>query len=151
MIHVNEIEHPFSIVAIKDTFEKYPNKYLLYYDNRWNCWFFFNFRTDADSKQNEANIRKGLSSKLKVDTDQIALDYKTEDIHHKFSVSDGEDKYYHHTLYSCELKSFSDELKQEKFTIDDVKYAWMTIDEMEKDPSIKKHNLDVVEFVKHNA
>lgn len=62
MKEANEIEHPFSIVAIKDTFEKYPNRFLLYYDNRWNSWFFFNFKTNSDEVQNEENIRNGEES-----------------------------------------------------------------------------------------
>lgn len=150
MKEANEIEHPFSIIAIKDTFEQYPNKYLLYFDNRWKCWFFLNFKTNSNDDQNESNIRKGISSKLKIDTDEIALEYKGEEIHRKYSVSNQEDRYYHHKLYNCEIKNFNDNLKNEKFTIDDVKYTWMTIDEMEKNPSIIKHNMDVVEFVKHN-
>lgn len=36
------------------------------------------------------------------------------------------------------------------FFIDGVKYKWMSIADMEKDPSIKKHNMDVVRFVKNN-
>ena len=146
----NEIEHPFSIVAIKDTFEKYPNKFLLYFDSRWKCWFFFNFKTNNDLQQNENNIKSGLSSKLKVDADDIDLEYKDEAIHHKYSESDNVEKYYHHILYNCILKNFNDEIRKDKFTIDGVDYAWMTIDEMEKNPSINKRNLDVVEFVKRN-
>lgn len=147
----NEIEHPFSIVAIKDTFEKYPNKYLLYYDNRWNCWFFFNFKTNELDEQNESNIKNGISSKLKIDTSAMKLEYKDEAIHYKYSESDKVKKYYHHKLYNCVIDDFRDELKKDKFTIDDVNYTWMTIDEMEKNPSIRQHNMDVVDFVKHNA
>ena len=63
MVANNEMEHPFSIVAIKDTFREFPNKYLLYYDNRWNCWFFFNFKTVENAEQNEASIKKGIATK----------------------------------------------------------------------------------------
>lgn len=150
MRKANEIEHPFSIVAIKDTFSEYPNKYLLYYDNRWNCWFFMNFRTNQEESQNEKNIKNGLSAKLKISPDDFDLEYRTEAIHPKYSESDKEKKYYHHRLYKCIVKEFSDDLKKSKFTIDNVDYTWMSIDEMEKNPSIRKHNMDVVEFVKHN-
>lgn len=146
----NEIEHPFSIVAIKDTFRDYPNKYLLYYDNRWNCWFFMNFKTKDDPEANISSIKQGISSKLKVDANDIELNHKAEEMHHKHSVSDDEDKWYHHKLYSCELANFRSELEKDDFSIDDVKYKWMTIAEMEKNPSIKKHNMDVVQFVKNN-
>jgi hypothetical protein len=145
----NEIEHPFSIVAIKDTFRDYPNKYLVYYDNRWSCWFFMNFKTKDNQEANISNIKQGISSKLKVDIGDIEINYKAEEMHHKHSESDDIDKWYHHSLYSCYLQNFREELEKDDFSIDDVKYKWMTIDEMEKNPSIKKHNMDVVEFVKN--
>ena len=150
MVANNEMEHPFSIVAIKDTFREFPNKYLLYYDNRWNCWFFFNFKTVENAEQNEASIKKGIATKLKINTDKISLIFKVEDIHRKYSVSDDVIKYYHHSLYDCVIDEFRDEIEKDDFSIDGIKYKWMTIDEMEKNPSIKKHNLDVVEFVKSN-
>lgn len=66
------------------------------------------------------------------------LEYRDDAIHHKYSESDKKDKYYHHSLYNCVIKEFSNELTQKNFTIDGIKYTWMTIEEMEKDPSIKK-------------
>ncbi len=146
----NEIEHPFSIVAIKDTFRDYPNKYLLYYDNRWNCWFFMNFKTKNNLDADVASIKKGVSAKLKIDASDISISFVGEEMHHKYSVSNDEDRWYHHSLYSCELANFRDELEEDDFSIDGVKYKWMSIADMEKDPSIKKHNMDVVKFVKNN-
>ena len=40
---LNEITHNHSIVIIKDTFNRYPNRLLVYDDTRWNCKFFLNY------------------------------------------------------------------------------------------------------------
>ncbi len=34
---LNEITHNHSIIIIKDTFNAYPNRFLVYEDERWNC------------------------------------------------------------------------------------------------------------------
>ena len=109
-----------------------------------------NFRTKNDQNVNMASIRNGISAKLKIDASDISIDFVGEEMHHKYSVSNDEDRWYHHSLYSCELANFRDELEKDDFSIDGVKYRWMSIAEMEKDPSIKKHNMDVVKFVKNN-
>ena len=60
-------EHPHSIVLIKDTFNQHTNRYLLYYDSRWNCKLFLNYSTITSGiKEDEANISKHLQMELKV-------------------------------------------------------------------------------------
>lgn len=44
---LNEITHNHSIVIIKDTFNRYPNRLLVYDDTRWNCKFFLNYWSAA--------------------------------------------------------------------------------------------------------
>lgn len=44
---LNEITHNHSIVIIKDTFNRYPNRLLVYDDTRWNCKFFLNYADAA--------------------------------------------------------------------------------------------------------
>lgn len=142
---LNTITHPFTIVAIKDTFNNYPNRFLLYYDQRWQCKFFFNFKTVDD---NEENIKQRLSNILKIEKKDISLVYKTERIYEKYSVSDKIDKIYEHRIYKAEISDFTDILKSNEFTIDGVKYFWMTIQDMENDTQIKEKNLDVVNIIK---
>lgn len=145
--NLNEITHPFSIVAIKDTFNQYPNKFLLYYDERWDCKFFFSYRTvDDDIK----NIISRLSNELKISRDSISAEFVTEEIYKKHSVSDNIDKVYDHKIYFANIAQFTDELKATSFTIDGKKFFWMTIQEMERDPDIQEKNLDVVNLVKSN-
>ena len=137
---------PFSIVVIKDSFQQYSNRYLLYYDDRWKCQLFINYRTSIGS-DNEQNICNRLSNELKIPTDQIAVKYITERIQRKFSVSDQVYKCYEHKIYHVTIP-FTDRLKRRKFSIDGKQYCWMTISEMEKDSDIKSKNLDVVSLVR---
>ena len=143
---LDKITHPFSIVAIKDTFNKYPNRFLLYYDARWDCDFFFSFRT-VDNNNTE-NIIKKLSAELQLDEQYIKVDYKTQEIQSKFSESDKIQKTYEHKLYCAEISHFSKQHKQDSFEINGKKFKWMTIEQMEQDENIKKKNLDVVDLVK---
>ena len=146
---LNLIQHPFSIAVIHDDFQEFPNRFLLYYDTRWNCWFFPNFRTVSDETDNMANIRDRLSKQLKIPAEQISAQFVTSRIQQKFSVSDRQVKVYDHRLYRITLPA-SDLMKQDSFIIDDRQFCWKTIDEMRADPEIQEKNLDVVSFVEES-
>ena len=136
----------FSIVALKDDFNKYSNRFLLHYDTNWNCWFFFSFPT-SDSA-NEEQIRNRMSNILKVDKNLIHLVHKSERLQPKYSLKDCVNKVYQHSLYQAVMGEFSPELKEDSFVLDGVSYKWMTIAEMEADDRIMEVNKDVVSFVK---
>lgn len=148
--NLNEIEHPFSLVAIKDTFNKYPHRYLLYYDNRWGLNLFPNYRTQATEEENIANIISHLSNELQIPAQDINVEQKGYKLTTKYSVSDNVQKVYAHTLYQANIKKLPKKLQADSFMIGDRKYSWWSIDKMEADEYIRKHNLDVVELVKHN-
>lgn len=145
--NLNETQHLFSIVAVKDTFNKFPNRFLLYYDERWNCKFFFSFRTVDDDV---TNIKIRLSHELNIPENKIDTKYVANRIDRKFSVSDQVVKTYNHSLYLATISEFTEILKQDQFVIDGKHFFWMTIPEMERDPEIQKKNLDVVHFVQEN-
>lgn len=138
--------HPFSIVAVKDTFNKHPNRFLLYYEERWKCKFFFSYKTNIDN--NEDSIKSRLSNELKIDSSTISLDFKTEKTYDKYSVSDQCMKTYVHKIYLAKISEFPELLKQKEFEIDGIHYYWMTIREMENDSRIKDINMDVVDLIK---
>ncbi len=60
----SETTHNHSIVAIRNSFEEFPNRFLVYYDTRWECFLFLNFKTNVN---NESFIINGLSHQLKTD------------------------------------------------------------------------------------
>lgn len=148
--NLNEIEHPFSLIAIKDTFNKYPHRYLLYYDNRWQLNLFPNYRTQATEEENIANIVGHLSNELQIPAQDITVEQKGYTLTTKYSVSDKVQKVYAHTLYQATIKKLPKKLQADSFMIGDRKYSWWSIDKMETNEDIREHNLDVVELVKHN-
>lgn len=144
---LNEITHNHSIVAIKDSFEKFPNRFLVYYDTRWECFLFLNFKTNVN---NESFIINGLSHQLKTDRSNIRLDYISQMVHEKYSESHQESRVYCHRLYTAELTVFSPEIKFSEFTLDGIQYRWMSIAEMESDNRTMTVNSDIINFVKEN-
>ena len=144
---MNAIEHQFSIVAVKDTFNDYPNRYLLHYEPDWKCDLFFSFRTMDSETENIENIKAKLSSLLKVDKEKIQVEYKKESIYSKYSVKDKEQKIYHHRLYLAEIKKFPKDERQDQFSLDGIDYKWLSIADMRKDIEIQAKNLDVVDMV----
>lgn len=147
IVKLNCIQHRFSLVAIKDTFDKYPNKFLLYYDRDWKCNFFPNYHT---TDNNVEDIKERLSNQLRIPKDSIELEYKTTRIQKKFSEKHKEKRVYEHKLFHAKIDDFPELMTEDKFEIGDVSYRWMSIAEMENDFEIKKRNLDVVGLVKEN-
>lgn len=144
--NLNEILHRFSVVAIKDSFQDFPNRFLLYYDDAWSCWFFPNFHTSEF--QNEQSICQRLSNQLKVDSKSILLRYIADRVQSKYSERDKINKVYQHSLYQATLFSFPEVMKSDEFSIDGINYKWWTISDMEKDPVLFQKNNDVISFVK---
>lgn len=145
---LNQITHNHSIIAIKDTFSEFPNRFLLYFDTRWSCDLFINFKENIN---NESFITDGLSNRLKVPSSNISLQYIAQNIHEKFSVSHNEYRVYSHRLYLATISDFPPEFKDDEFIIDGVVYKWMSISDMESDDRIMEVNEDVVQFVKSNC
>lgn len=142
---ISELANKHSIIALKDSFNEYPNRYLVYNDKRWNCMFFPNYKTNEN---NEEFIMSKLSNNLKVDKSCINLDFVKELTHDKFSHSSGKMKVYQHRLYHARIDGFPEHMKNDGFVCDGIQYRWMTISDMENDEMIKEKNLDVVNFVK---
>lgn len=144
---LNELQHPFSIVAVKDSFRKHPNRYLLHYEPDWKCDLFFSFRTHDNEEDNINNIKRKLSGLLNIDEEKILVSYKTERMYTKYSVRDKVTKMYQHKIYLVTISRFSKELRNDRFEMDGIQYKWMSIADMRKDPEIKQKNLDVVDLV----
>ncbi len=145
---MNVIKHYHSLIALKDDYKEFSNKYLLYYDKDWKCWFFMNYKTNPDN--NEKFIIEHLSNQLHIKKDKISLEYIAEEFQTKYSVKEEHNKTYAHRLYKCNILSFPREIQKDEFCIDGIDYKWMSIAEMESDERIKEINSDVVSLVKDN-
>lgn len=138
----------YSLVAIKDTFKEYPNRFLLYYDKSWGCPFLLNYKTRTGG--NEGTIREALSHELKVDQKEIRLKKVAKRTYQKLSPEDGIEKNYEHSLYLAEIADFPDTLKADSFIIDGKSFAWMSIEDMRQDTRIQEKNLDVVSMLRES-
>lgn len=142
---LNTVNHNHSLVAIKDTFNEYGNRYLLYYDERWECKLFLNYKTVEDD--NENNLIENIALDLKLNRNVIECSTVAHRVQEKYSASHKEMRTYNHRLCSVYIKDFPGLMKKDDFVIDKKHYYWMTISDMRKDPEIINKNLDVVEFV----
>lgn len=130
--------HKFSLIAVKNPIGKYLQKY----DGRWNCWLFPYIKTTENNKENADKYMSELIQRP-IDTCYIA-----QTRHCKYSESDNVYKIYDHKLYGVLLDQIPEIMQQDEFYIDDVKYRWMSMAELEQDENIMKKNDDVIAFVK---
>lgn len=136
--HLSGTYHEFSLLVIKNP----AGKYLQVYDERWKCWLFPYYRTKDSNKE---NIDKHASDLLKMD---VTTSYVAKAPHCKYSKSDKVYKQYKHTLYSVELNDVPEYMSGDEFDLDDKKYAWKSIEELEKDDNVMDKNDDIIAFVK---
>ena len=130
--------HEFSLIAVKNP----AGKFLQKYDDRWKCWLFPYVRSTNDNKANvDAYVGKLLQT-------QNTAEYVTAANHCKYSASDGVYKIYHHKLYKVSLDLLPDNMREDIFCVEESKYRWMSIEEMEQDEIIMEKNDDIVAFVK---
>lgn len=141
------MQHEYSLCVIQDNFSE-KERYLVYYDSRWDCKFFLNYKTNAGD--NETYLVKCISNDLKLDEKNIYCKYLTSKIQTKFSESHNENRVYNHRLYHVTVPSMPKKYQKDDFVVGDRHYFWMTIAEMKQDTNIIKKNLDVVHFVQEN-
>lgn len=141
--HLNMIQHNHSLVVIKDIAS---NRYLVYYDERWDCKLFLNYKTQ--DRNNESALKEQVAADLGLDSTNLLFDYIASRVQEKYSVSHGEMRIYNHRLYEIHCCDFPEKFKENNFVINGKQYYWMSIPEMEKDKNIQEKNLEVVDFVK---
>lgn len=127
---LNEITHNHSIVVIRDSFNEYPNRFLVYYDPQWKCKLFINYK---DNVNNESYIKDHLFRELKVDKSAIKVDYVSQNISEKISRRDNQKKVYCHKLFLATIENFPEDMKQDTFICDGRTYHWESIIQLEKD------------------
>lgn len=135
-------EHKHNILIIKNL----KGEYLQYYDERWNSYLFLNNKTQATP--NNQNEKDFLENKLFIDRETISINLKKDVIHTKYSESAKKDKLYHHFFYEVILSKELPLIAEKTFTINDIKYRWFSLEELESDARIQEVNSDIVGMVK---
>lgn len=131
-----QLEHKHTILIIKN-----KDKYLQYFDKKWNSYLFLN--TKVENSVNEEEIKKHIKKLFNVDN--ISLEYKFDKVHSKYSPTANKEKTYHHYFYKVNIN-----LEDNDFKINDIDYKWFTMDELETDKRIQEINSDIVSFIKEN-
>lgn len=128
-----------SIIVIKND----DNKYLQYFDERWNSYLFLNCKLPNGDDCNI--VKKEISEALNIKEQFIKVSLVGNKRHEKFSESDKINKEYVHYFYKVDLDV---ELNDNEFEVNGVKYKWFEYSDLMKDERIQKVNSDIVQFVK---
>ena len=140
------IQHNHSLVIIKESFNDNMKRFLLYYDEKWDCKLFLNYKTQE--RGDEAAIIANVVKELKLNQKEVKCRYITSKLQEKYSVSHRENRIYNHRLYELQVNRFSEQEMEKDFVVNGKHYDWMSIEEKEKDDNIRNKNLEVVDFVK---
>lgn len=122
---LDKIQHKHSLVAIQFPDTSAEKKYLVYYDERWDCKLFLNYKT-VDRADEESVINK-VSADLNVDKSQINCRYISSKVQEKYSESHQENRIYNHRLYEIKIQVFPEDEQKENFVVNGRHYYWMSI------------------------
>lgn len=148
IMELDETKHHHSLIAIKDTFNDHPNRFLLYFDKRWKSRLLLNYKTIEDESENEKNIVNRLSQELKIAPEKISLIKKRQEVYSKKSAShQNQLRIYDHILYVANVSLFPEMIREENFDIQGKAFTWMTLQEMKQDKDIQDKNSDVVDML----
>lgn len=149
---MDRTERRSSIIALKNTGEEFPNRFLVYLDKGWNCVFFPNHKTIEPASENARQLRQYLSSEFGVPEKDIDLEYVRNDESKKASTEhDGEIRYYIYSLYKATLKHIPASWQADQFQVGAKECRWMSLDDMLADPRINQINHDVIALVRDYA
>lgn len=135
-------EHKHSIMIIRNK----EGEYLNYFDNRWNSYLFLNSKIYDYPEENTET--KYIADKLNIAEKNIDISMIYEKIHTKYSESAKKNKEYHHYFYNVLIKQAPHFFTKKEFTINEIKYRWFSMKELQEDKRIQKVNSDIVEIVK---
>lgn len=137
----------YSLMIVKCNYEEYKSKILLQYDRRWKCYLLPYFNTLTDEGENQKKAIDLIAKQLYVNSSDVSTRLVTENLHTKHSVSNDRTKQYHHKFYEVIISSTNKKIIRRKFTMDDRKYQWFTLDEMLNNNQMMRKNQSVIEDV----
>lgn len=111
------IQHKHSLIMIKKTINQKETQFLLYYDEKWDCKLFLNYKTTE--RNNEQNIVSRIAEGFNVDVQTINCRYVASRVQEKYSVSHNEDRVYQHRLYEVSFDRIPEAAGNDDFIIND--------------------------------
>lgn len=116
---------------------KQDDKYLLYNDTKWNCFFFPN------TPLKETPFFNYLTNYVKdtFNVKRVGITYLGNLLHTKYCVPAKKERQYQHFFYLVGVK--------DKIDINtlagDVEYKWFSLDDLKGDEQIQAKNKDIVD------
>ena len=128
-----------AIIIIKNN----NNEYLQCYESSWKSYLFLNCKV-KEEKDLEP-IKTCIKEKLGVEPQNIT--YLFNKIHSKYSVKHQKMREYEHYFYLVDIDTKTLEAKKE-FSLNDTKFKWFGMEELEKNPEIMQINGDIIGVIK---
>lgn len=127
-----------AIIIVKNT----RGEYLQYYENSWNGYLFLNCKCE-----NNKDIAKISDTVLeKIGIKPLKIDYLFTKIHSKYSVKHEKMREYEHYFYLVDIGT--EFIDKKEFVINNTKFKWLSMEELENDPEIMQINGDIIGFIK---
>lgn len=139
-----------SIIAIKEPLEEGSNRYLQYWDEQWQCWFFPNRHSTPDVRDDERDIANYLNVEYKVPLGDCTLHMVGTDTSTKWSTEHNEERQYSYRLYDGVLAEVPSawQLSDVDFQVAGHRCRWMSIADLERNERTSTVNADVIHMVK---
>lgn len=141
-------KHEFNIV-IGTRRVHWVRHYLVYYDKRWNCWLFMNYKAENRDYEAEPELREAVAKRFHVNTDDLYIHYLTAQRLEKYSVPHDKIRTYRHNYYELQIMvdPGPEWMFEKEFSVAGTKYAWMTEEELRSDENTWAKNGEVLEYV----
>ena len=128
-----------AIIIIKNN----KNEYLQCYELNWKSYLFLNCKVKDENDLEP--LKTCIKEKLGVEPQNIT--YLFNKIHSKYSVKHQKMREYEHYFYLVDIDTKTLEAKKE-FELNDNKFKWFRMEELENDSRIQEVNSDIVKFIK---
>lgn len=141
-------KHEFNIVTGTRKVH-WVRHYLVYYDTRWDCWLFMNYKARHREYEAENELKEALAKRFHVQEEYLYVHYLTAQRLEKYSVPHDEIRTYRHNYYELQIMvdPGPEHLLKKNFVVDGTKYAWMTEEELRNDKNTWEKNHEVLEYV----
>lgn len=138
-----------SIVAIRQPGVPDSNKYLLYYDSGWDCWFFPNRHSTPNIQDDKRDLGNFLNVEFKIPMQDCELTMRGTEESTKYSTAHDEERHYLYRIYLGDVQTLPEHWALDgEFEVGGHRCKWMTIAEMLADERIHDVNYDVVTAVR---
>lgn len=128
----------YAIIIVKNT----RGEYLQYYENSWNGYLFLNCKCEND--KDIVKISDTVLEKLGIKP--LKIDYLFTKIHSKYSVKHEKMREYEHYFYLVDIGT--EFIDKKEYIINNTKFKWLSMEELENDSEIMQINGDIISLVK---